>query len=120
MRLKRLRHIIGILGALVFFALGMGAVTTQAHTLTYDERRQFMHDHGTVGRTYAGKIWQYITGSIGLDNFEWGVTLFAETPLMFKKLLLRCVIMKPVLSMVSFHILWWAHTWTMLDYKKCF
>lgn len=90
------------------------------YTLTYNERRQFMHDHGTVGRTYAGKIWQYITGSIGLDDFEWGVTLFAETPLMFKKLLLRCVIMKPVLSMVSFHILWWAHTWTMLDYKKCF
>lgn len=57
------------------------------YTLTYDERRQFMHDHGTVGRTYTGKIWQYITGSIGLDDFEWGVTLFAETPLMFKKII---------------------------------
>ena len=57
------------------------------YTLTYDERRQFMHDHGTVGRTYTGKIWQYITGSIGLDDFEGGVTLFAETPLMFKKII---------------------------------
>ncbi|MCD2256729.1 hydrogen peroxide-dependent heme synthase [Agrilactobacillus fermenti] len=57
------------------------------YTLTYEQRQQYMHDHGVVGRTYAGKIWQYITGSIGLDDYEWGVTLFADTPLMFKKII---------------------------------
>ncbi|MCH4172048.1 MAG: heme-dependent peroxidase [Lactobacillus sp.] len=57
------------------------------YTLTYEQRQQFMHDHGAVGRKYAGKIWQFITGAIGLDDDEWGVTLFADTPLMFKKII---------------------------------
>lgn len=57
------------------------------YTLTYEQRQQYMHDHGGVGRTYAGKIWQYITGSIGLDDYEWGVTLFAEDLLVVKKII---------------------------------
>ena len=46
-----------------------------------------MHEHGMVGRRYAGEVRQIITGSIGFDDWEWGVDLFAEDPLVFKKLI---------------------------------
>ena len=39
-----------------------------------------MHEHGASGRKFAGRVLQVITGSTGLDNFEWGVTLFAVNP----------------------------------------
>ena len=45
-----------------------------------------MRSHGMIGRRYAGKVKQIITGSVGLDDWEWGVTLFADDPLQFKKL----------------------------------
>ena len=45
-----------------------------------------MHTHGLTGRRYAGRVLQIITGAIGLDAWEWGVTLFAKDPLDFKKL----------------------------------
>ena len=48
--------------------------------LPHDERRELMADHGKSGRTFAGRIAQYITGSTGLDDFEWGVTLFGHGP----------------------------------------
>jgi chlorite dismutase len=51
-----------------------------------DERRQLMRGHGTIGRKYAGKVTQIISGSVGLDDWEWGVSLFADDPLVFKKL----------------------------------
>lgn len=44
--------------------------------LPFESRRDFMYDHGKSGRKFAGRIVQYITGSTGLDDFEWGVTLF--------------------------------------------
>ena len=50
------------------------------YSLPYDEREQFMQGHGAVGRTFAGRVLQLITGSTGLDDFEWGVTLFAVAP----------------------------------------
>jgi hydrogen peroxide-dependent heme synthase len=50
-------------------------------------RQRLMHEHGMVGRRYAGEVRQIITGSIGLDDWEWGVDLFAEDPLVFKKLI---------------------------------
>src|SRR5687768_3165372 len=56
------------------------------YTLTLDERSRLMHSHGLTGRRYAGRIQQVITGAIGLDAWEWGVTLFAADPLEFKKL----------------------------------
>jgi chlorite dismutase len=56
------------------------------YTLTLDERSRLMHAHGLTGRRYAGKVQQVITGAIGLDKWEWGVTLFARDPLEFKKL----------------------------------
>ena len=48
------------------------------YDLDYDARRQLMAGHARVGRTYAGRIRQLITGSTGLDEMEWGVTLFAH------------------------------------------
>jgi chlorite dismutase len=49
-------------------------------TLPYDDRLELMYEHGTSGRTFAGRIVQLVTGSTGLDDFEWGVTLFARHP----------------------------------------
>jgi peroxiredoxin len=49
-------------------------------TLPYDERKELMYAHGTSGRKFAGRVLQVITGSTGIDDFEWGVTLFAVHP----------------------------------------
>ncbi len=46
------------------------------YALPYDERSELMHEHGATGRTFTGRILQLITGSAGLDDHEWGVTLF--------------------------------------------
>ena len=51
------------------------------------DRQRLMREHGLVGRRYAGDVRQIITGSIGFDDWEWGVDLFAEDPLVFKKLI---------------------------------
>ncbi len=51
------------------------------------ERQRQMHEHGLIGRRYAGCVKQIITGSIGFDDWEWGVDLFADDPLVFKKLI---------------------------------
>jgi peroxiredoxin len=48
--------------------------------LPFDDRRDLMMDHGKSGRTFAGRIVQLITGSTGLDDWEWGVTLFGVNP----------------------------------------
>jgi chlorite dismutase len=57
------------------------------YTLPIEERQRQMREHGLVGRRYAGEVKQIITGSIGLDDWEWGVDLFAEDPLVFKRLI---------------------------------
>jgi peroxiredoxin len=49
-------------------------------TLDYDERKELMYEHGASGRKFAGRILQVVTGSTGLDDFEWGVTLFGVHP----------------------------------------
>jgi hydrogen peroxide-dependent heme synthase len=49
-------------------------------TLPYDDRETLMREHGKSGRTFAGRVLQVVTGSTGLDDFEWGVTLFAQRP----------------------------------------
>jgi chlorite dismutase len=54
--------------------------------LPAEERAQLMRGHGEIGRKYAGQVTQVISGSVGLDDWEWGVTLFADDPLVFKKL----------------------------------
>ncbi len=50
------------------------------------ERQRMMREHGMIGRHYAGRVNQIISGSIGFDDWEWGVDLFADDPLVFKKL----------------------------------
>ncbi len=56
------------------------------YTLDLETRNQMMADHGGTGRMYAGRVSQVITGSTGLDDWEWGVTLYAGDPLAFKHL----------------------------------
>ncbi|MGG3888449.1 hydrogen peroxide-dependent heme synthase [Metabacillus fastidiosus] len=56
------------------------------YMLGMDERRELMKSHGLIGRSYAGKVKQIITGSVGFDDHEWGVTLFSDDVLQFKKL----------------------------------
>jgi hydrogen peroxide-dependent heme synthase len=57
------------------------------YTLPIEERQRQMTEHGLIGRRYAGEVKQIISGSIGFDDWEWGVTLFADDPLVFKKLI---------------------------------
>jgi hydrogen peroxide-dependent heme synthase len=57
------------------------------YTLPMEERARQMNEHGLVGRRYAGEVRQIISGSIGFDDWEWGVDLFADEPLVFKKLI---------------------------------
>ncbi|MGD0391947.1 MAG: chlorite dismutase family protein [Acidimicrobiales bacterium] len=49
-------------------------------SMPFEERKAMMHGHGAVGRTFAGRIVQVITGSTGIDDWEWGVTLFGVRP----------------------------------------
>lgn len=56
------------------------------YSLPVDVRSRLMRDHGMTGRRFAGRIFQIITGSVGLDDWEWGVTLFAHDPLDFKRI----------------------------------
>jgi chlorite dismutase len=57
------------------------------YSLPIEERQRQMEEHGLVGRRYAGTVRQIITGSIGFDDWEWGVDLFADDPLIFKRLI---------------------------------
>jgi chlorite dismutase len=54
---------------------------------SFARRASMMREHGMIGRTYAGRVTQVISGSIGYDDWEWGVDLFAQDPLVFKKLI---------------------------------
>ena len=57
------------------------------YTLPIEERQRQMDEHGQIGRRHAGKVQQIITGSIGFDDWEWGVDLFAQDPVIFKRLI---------------------------------
>jgi len=57
------------------------------YTVPFPERQRMMHEHGMIGRRYADQVRQIITGSIGYDDWEWGVDLFADDPVVFKKLI---------------------------------
>ena len=50
------------------------------YALDYDARKELMRGHGKVGRTFHGRVLQVITGSTGLDDYEWGVTLYGVHP----------------------------------------
>ena len=57
------------------------------YAVPFTERQRMMHEHGLIGRRYGDVVKQIITGSIGMDDWEWGVDLFAEDPVVFKKLI---------------------------------
>jgi peroxiredoxin len=57
------------------------------YTVPFAERQRMMHEHGLIGRRYADVVKQIISGSIGMDDWEWGVDLFADDPVVFKKLI---------------------------------
>jgi hydrogen peroxide-dependent heme synthase len=57
------------------------------YRVPFQERAEMMREHGIIGRHYAGRVTQIISGSIGFDDWEWGVDLFADDPLVFKKLI---------------------------------
>ena len=59
------------------------------YALPYDERRQLMKGHASVGREFAGKVKQLITGSTGLDDAEWGVTLFSRDTFQIKAIVYK-------------------------------
>jgi len=56
------------------------------YALPFAERKRIMGGHARVGRTFAGRVIQLITGSVGLDDWEWGVTLFADDPAALKEI----------------------------------
>jgi peroxiredoxin len=57
------------------------------YMLSTEERNKMMRSHSLIGRKYAGKVKQIILGSVGLDDYEWGVALFGDDPIQFKKLI---------------------------------
>jgi peroxiredoxin len=57
------------------------------YTVPFADRQRMMHEHGLIGRRYGDVVKQIISGSIGMDDWEWGVDLFAEDPVVFKKLI---------------------------------
>jgi chlorite dismutase len=61
--------------------------TVNWYSEPFERRAEMMLEHGKVGREYAGRVIQVISGSIGFDDWEWGVDLFADDPLVFKKLI---------------------------------
>jgi chlorite dismutase len=61
--------------------------TVNWYTVPFAERQRMMQEHGLIGRRYGDVVKQIISGSIGLDDWEWGVDLFADDPVVFKKLI---------------------------------
>jgi chlorite dismutase len=61
--------------------------TLNWYSESFERRALMMREHGMIGRTFAGRVTQVISGSIGYDDWEWGVDLFAADPLVFKKLI---------------------------------
>lgn len=56
------------------------------YSLSFEERKRLMLGHGRVGRAYAGRVLQLITGCTGIDDWEWGVTLLADDPSALKQI----------------------------------
>lgn len=50
------------------------------YSLPFEDRQRLMFDHGTSGRAFKGRVLQLVTGSTGIDDWEWGVTLFGAHP----------------------------------------
>ena len=61
--------------------------TENWYLLDFEDRKRYMASHAITGRKFHGRVSQLVTGSIGLDDWEWGVSLFADDPYHFKKIL---------------------------------
>lgn len=79
------------------------------YTLSLEERARLMREHGSVGRRYAGKISQIISGSVGFDDWEWAVTLFAADPLEFKALITEMRYDRASAEFAEFGPFWTGH-----------
>jgi chlorite dismutase len=66
--------------AFCFYPMSKRRSADNWYTLPFDDRMALMHGHGAVGRNYRGRVLQLVTGSTGLDDWEWGVTLFGVHP----------------------------------------
>ncbi len=76
--------------ALCFYPMSKRRLPEQNwYALPYEERERLMHEHGASGRAFSGRVVQLITGSTGLDDHEWGVTLFASDPADLKEVVHR-------------------------------
>jgi chlorite dismutase len=70
-----------------FYPMSKGrAAGANWYELPFAERKQLMSGHARVGRSFAGRVLQLITGSTGIDDWEWGVTLFADDPVALKEI----------------------------------
>lgn len=84
MRRARLRPVLPPAGleAFCFYPMskrrGVGETDANWYRLDYDERLRLMYEHGASGRTFRGRVLQLVTGATGLDDWEWGVTLFGR------------------------------------------
>ena len=65
------------------------------YALCFEERMELMRGHGTAGREFRGRVLQLVTGSTGLDDWEWGVTLFAVHPDDLRTASTRCASTRP-------------------------
>jgi hydrogen peroxide-dependent heme synthase len=72
--------------AFCFYPMSKKREAENWYTLPFEQRKELMHGHGAKGREYAGRVVQLITGSTGLDDWEWGVTLFAADPVDLKRI----------------------------------
>ncbi len=70
-----------------FYPMDKKRAEANWYSLPMAQRGKLMREHGMIGRKYAGEVTQIISGSIGFDNWEWGVDLFADDPVVFKRLI---------------------------------
>jgi peroxiredoxin len=84
---QRLHPQLPLKRAICFYPMSKRRTTgANWYTLPFADRKQLMGGHARVGRTYAGRVLQLITGSTGLDDWEWGVTLLADDPVALKEI----------------------------------
>lgn len=79
------------------------------YALPVEERARMIQEHGMTGRRYAGRVSQVISGSIGLDDWEWAVTLFAGDPLDFKALITEMRYDQVSVEYAEFGSFWVGH-----------
>ena len=86
-REQRLHPQLPVKKAICFYPMSKRrAPSANWYGLPFEERKRLMAGHARVGRTYAGRVLQLITGSTGLDDWEWGVTLLADDPVALKEI----------------------------------